>query len=96
MYEESDICLNFPRRSLLTYTLTQLFAKQPPVFYFKDTEFRSSRPLGMVNSVWDEVWAIVLQCWHENCDDRPSADEIVSKLDEISGQWHEPAEEINC
>ena len=46
----------------------------------------------MASTFWDDVWAIVLRCWCESPNDRPSADEIVSKLDEISVQKSEPTD----
>ena len=46
----------------------------------------------MASSLWDGVWAIVLDCWRDNHVKRPSADEIVSRLSVISQQQYEPAE----
>lgn len=86
--------LTCPANLLLTFIFTQLFAGKTAEFDLTTNPLTPLKRPEVMNSLWDDVWVIVSECWQEDTAKRPSADEIVSRLGSISLEMDEPSEGI--
>ena len=48
---------------------------------------------GLHNGLSDDIWKLMTACWHEKAEQRPTASQIVNRLEHIIGVPHDVLDE---
>ncbi|KAF0721992.1 hypothetical protein Ae201684_018773 [Aphanomyces euteiches] len=78
------LCNDVPYRNCSEYEFQEIF---------KSDDDRPEKPEGL-NPCFEPLWTLITKCWQLDPDARPSANDIVEFLDEMSDRQDTPYEEI--